>query len=215
MLDHALREQLLRLFEGLEASYVFDVTADPGHASRGELLELLEETAACSAKIGCRITDGQGLEFRLLRNEEDTGIHFRAVGLLTPKSRAHLDTLPPGFALYQASTLACCVGAPSLLMCGLSVVNLAILFTSCCFFYCRTRKNVSQSVILLDYCRRLSQTAKRTPAGNPWGHFAGQVSCVRRESAAVNGQEQTRKFLTIYRILRAFQPIFSARISAH
>lgn len=70
---------MLRLFEGLEASYVFDVTADPGHASRGELLELLEETAACSAKIGCRITDGQGLEFRLLRNEEDTGIHFRAV----------------------------------------------------------------------------------------------------------------------------------------
>ena len=48
MLDHALREQLLRLFEGLEASYVFDVTADPGHASRGELLELLEETAAGS-----------------------------------------------------------------------------------------------------------------------------------------------------------------------
>lgn len=60
MLDHALREQLLRLFEGLEASYVFDVTADPGHASRGELLELLEETAACSAKIGCRITRRAG-----------------------------------------------------------------------------------------------------------------------------------------------------------
>ena len=60
MLDHALREQLLRLFEGLEASYVFDVTADPGHASRGELLELLEETAACSAKIGCRITWSSG-----------------------------------------------------------------------------------------------------------------------------------------------------------
>ena len=30
-------------------------------------------------KIGCRITDGQGLEFRLLRNDKDTGIHFRAV----------------------------------------------------------------------------------------------------------------------------------------
>ena len=74
MLDHALREQLLRLFEGLEASYVFDVTADPGHASRGELLELLEETAACSAKIGCRITDGQGLEFRLLRNDKDLSL---------------------------------------------------------------------------------------------------------------------------------------------
>ena len=64
---------------GWKPPYVFDVTADPGHASRGELLELLEETAACSAKIGCRITDGQGLEFRLLRNDKDTGIHFRAV----------------------------------------------------------------------------------------------------------------------------------------
>lgn len=52
------------------------------------------------------------------------------------------------------------------------------------------RGKTSLSRILLDYCRRLSQTAKRTPAGNPWGHFAGQVSCVRRESAAVNGQEQ-------------------------
>lgn len=79
MLDNALREQLLRLFEGLEASYVFDVVAAPGHASRGELLELLEETAACSAKIACTVTDGQGLQFRILRNGEDTGIRFRAV----------------------------------------------------------------------------------------------------------------------------------------
>ena len=64
-----------------------------------------------------------------------SGIHFRAVGLLTPKSRAHLDTLPPGFALYQASTLACCVGAPFRLICGLSVVNLAIVLTSCLLFF--------------------------------------------------------------------------------
>ena len=56
MLDHALREQLLRLFEGLEASYVFDVTADPGHASRGELLELLEATAASSGFCATRRT---------------------------------------------------------------------------------------------------------------------------------------------------------------
>ena len=53
MLDHALREQLLRLFEGLEASYVFDVTADPGHASRGELLELLEERRDKSGIVYC------------------------------------------------------------------------------------------------------------------------------------------------------------------
>lgn len=109
-----------------------------------------------------------------------SGIHFRAVGLLTPKSRAHFDTLPPGCSLYQASTLACCVGAPSRLICGLSG------------WYISTaeRGKTSLSRVSLDYCRRLSQTAKKTPAGNPWGHFVGQVSCVRRESAAVNGQEQ-------------------------
>lgn len=103
MLDHALREQLLRLFEGLEASYVFDVTADPGHASRGELLGLLEETAACSAKIGCRITDGQGLEFRLLRNDKDTGIHFRAAAADAPHRRRRASgRYPHADALYAA-----------------------------------------------------------------------------------------------------------------
>lgn len=157
-----------------------------------------------------------------------SGIHFRAVGLLTPKSRAHFDTLPPGCSLYQASTLACCVGAPSRLICGLSVVNLAIVLTSCLLFFSlyhaaallsscfpvifhvkklkitentprrrsgwyistAERGKTSLSRVSLDYCRRLSQTAKKTPAGNPWGHFVGQVSCVRRESVAVNGQEQ-------------------------
>lgn len=79
MLDQSLKEQLLRIFEGLEASYVFDITVDPGNASRGELLELLEETAACSERIDCRVSDGEGLQFRILRNGEDLGIRFRAV----------------------------------------------------------------------------------------------------------------------------------------
>ena len=79
MLDQSLREQVLRLFEGLEASYVFDVKVDPADKSRAELLELLEETAACSEKISCRVGDGAGPEFRILRNGEDTGIRFRAV----------------------------------------------------------------------------------------------------------------------------------------
>lgn len=79
MLDQSLKEQLLRIFEGLKASYVFDITVDPGNASRGELLELLEETAACSERIDCRVSDGEGLQFRILRNGEDLGIRFRAV----------------------------------------------------------------------------------------------------------------------------------------
>lgn len=94
-----------------------------------------------------------------------SGIHFRAVGRLIPKSRAHFDTLPPGCSAYQASTCFCCVGAPSLLMYGLSVVNHAIVFTSL-------------SVVFLIISRSLttaagSQTAKRPPAGNPWAGFCG------------------------------------------
>lgn len=79
MLDQSLKEQLRELFAGLEASYTFAVTIDPGHASRGELLELLGETAACSERIACRVSDGAGLEMRLLRDGTDTGIRFRAV----------------------------------------------------------------------------------------------------------------------------------------
>lgn len=79
MLDQTLREQLLRLFEGLEASYLFDVVAEAAHPSRGELVELLEQTAACSPKIACRVTESDGLLVRLLRNGEQTGVQFRAV----------------------------------------------------------------------------------------------------------------------------------------
>lgn len=79
MLDESLKEQLLGIFEGLQADYLFDITADPSNPSRNELLELLEETAACSKRITCRIHEGQGLQFRILRNDEDLGIRFRAV----------------------------------------------------------------------------------------------------------------------------------------
>lgn len=79
MLDQSLKEQLLRIFEGLQADYVFDVTVDPAHPSRSELVELLQETAACSERISCHVGEGEGLQFRILRNGEDLGIRFRAV----------------------------------------------------------------------------------------------------------------------------------------
>ena len=72
MLDHALREQLLRLFEGLEASYVFDVTADPGHASRGELLELLEERRDKSGIVYCATRKGVEQICELLQSTRRT-----------------------------------------------------------------------------------------------------------------------------------------------
>ena len=63
------------------------------------------------------------------------GIHFRAVGLEIFKAFAHCEMFPVGFSENHASTRACRVGAPFLLMYGLSVVNLAILFTSCASFF--------------------------------------------------------------------------------
>lgn len=79
MLDTSLKEQIKQIFMGLEAQYVFDIAVHPQHDSRKELIGLLEETAACSDKISCRIREGKGLEFHILKNEADTRICFQAV----------------------------------------------------------------------------------------------------------------------------------------
>lgn len=79
MLDTSLKEQLTSLFKELEADYVFDIKVRAGHESRTDLLQLLNDTASCSDKITCRTAEGEELEFRLLRNEEDLGICFKAV----------------------------------------------------------------------------------------------------------------------------------------
>ena len=79
MLDASLKEQLTAIFAGLKADYLFDIAVSPTHASRDELIGLLEDTAVCSPKIGCRVADGDALEFSLLRDGKPTGIRFRGV----------------------------------------------------------------------------------------------------------------------------------------
>lgn len=113
-----------------------------------------------------------------------SGIHFRAVGLLIPKSRAHFDTLPSGCSAYQASTCFCCVGAPSRLMYGLSVVNLVGIFI---LQDAEKRLSAGHSPCLLP--QALRQQKDRQP-GTHGRVFAGVAVCVRRESAVANGQEQ-------------------------
>lgn len=71
MLDSAIKEQLRTIFAALEANYTFDITVSPQHESRTELLELLNDVASCSEKLSCRINEGKGLEFTLLK--ENTG----------------------------------------------------------------------------------------------------------------------------------------------
>ncbi|MDR2809904.1 MAG: alkyl hydroperoxide reductase subunit F [Tannerellaceae bacterium] len=79
MLDSAIKEQVQGLFAGLEANYVLDITSPPQHESREELLELLNDVAAVSDKITCRVRDGKFLGFSLLKNGEATGIAFRGI----------------------------------------------------------------------------------------------------------------------------------------
>lgn len=79
MLDSAMKDQLSGIFAGLTAEYIFDITVAPEHDSRQELLGLLNDVASCSDKLSTRLTDGEGLEFSLLKNGEKTGIKFRGV----------------------------------------------------------------------------------------------------------------------------------------
>ncbi|MDR0835038.1 MAG: alkyl hydroperoxide reductase subunit F [Tannerella sp.] len=79
MLDLSLKEELKSIFAGLQADYMLDIVVSPQHESKGELLELLNDVAASSEKIICRIKDGDGLSFSLLKNSEETGIRFRGI----------------------------------------------------------------------------------------------------------------------------------------
>lgn len=79
MLDSAMKDQLSGIFAGLTTNYIFDVTVAPEHENRYELLELLNDVASCSDKLSVQVTDGDGLEFSLLKNGEKTGIKFRGV----------------------------------------------------------------------------------------------------------------------------------------
>lgn len=79
MLDTSLKEQLQSLFADLKAEYTFDITVSGQHENRSELLELLGDVVSCSPKLSSRINEGNGLEFSILKNGEDTGVKFRGI----------------------------------------------------------------------------------------------------------------------------------------
>lgn len=79
MLDSALKEQLKDIFAGLGANFTFDINVSSQHEDRNELLELLEDVAACSDHLTCSVNEGDGLEFTILKNGARTGITFRGI----------------------------------------------------------------------------------------------------------------------------------------
>lgn len=79
MLDIELKDQVKAIFAELSSLYMLDIHVASSHESKEELIELLEDLASCSNKIECRVNEGTGLEFNLLKDGIKTGISFRAV----------------------------------------------------------------------------------------------------------------------------------------
>lgn len=79
MLDIALKEQLKTIFAALESDFIFDIRVPARHESREELIEMMEEVAACSERLSCHVRESDRLEFDILKNGEPSGISFRGI----------------------------------------------------------------------------------------------------------------------------------------
>jgi alkyl hydroperoxide reductase subunit F len=79
MLDQSFKDQITGLFSSLKSTYVFQIEVDPAHASRGELVELLEDVASCSHQVSCSVMDAPGLQFRIVKDGIPSSFVFRAV----------------------------------------------------------------------------------------------------------------------------------------
>ena len=79
MLDTTFKEQLRTIFADLKADYTFAISVSSQHESKDELLELLNDVSACSNKITCEVSEGEGLLFDLVKDGATTGIRFRGI----------------------------------------------------------------------------------------------------------------------------------------
>jgi NADH-dependent peroxiredoxin subunit F len=79
MLDQSLKDQVKSLFASLTNNYTFKVKVSSTHAGRDELLALLTDVADCSDKVDLTIEDGDALWFTILKNNQPSGVEFRAV----------------------------------------------------------------------------------------------------------------------------------------
>ena len=81
MLDSAILQQLRDIFGSLEANYTFAARFAPTHEKRGLLMEFLNDFASTSSHLSMSQSEveGDGLEFSLLRDGQETGIIFRGI----------------------------------------------------------------------------------------------------------------------------------------
>ncbi len=79
MLDSAIKEQITSLFADLKSRYTFKIDIHPQHPKGAELVDMLNDVASCSDHIECHVESGEALAFSILRDDNPTGISFRAV----------------------------------------------------------------------------------------------------------------------------------------
>ncbi|WP_075591207.1 alkyl hydroperoxide reductase subunit F [Labilibacter marinus] len=79
MLEQALKDQVKGLFASLKNQYTFKIQTSPSHASKSELIELLEDVASCSDKVSVEIQEAEDLRFSILKNGEESSFIFRAI----------------------------------------------------------------------------------------------------------------------------------------
>jgi len=79
MLDQNIKSQVQSLFANLDNHYTFQISVAASHPGRTELLDLLNDVASCSDKVRTEITEGEGLSFRILKNDLPTSVLFRAI----------------------------------------------------------------------------------------------------------------------------------------
>jgi alkyl hydroperoxide reductase subunit F len=80
MLDQDLKTQLVSLFENLENSIEFSY-ARTDHADQAELIELLSDMVSTRGKLSLRENDelADYPQFKILKNGQDTRIHFHGI----------------------------------------------------------------------------------------------------------------------------------------
>lgn len=79
MLDSGLKEQVRGIFASLRSQYTLHIELHPQHPRGAELVEFLDDVAACSPNIVCRKMEGWALEFSILKDDKPSGVVFRAI----------------------------------------------------------------------------------------------------------------------------------------
>ncbi|TLX76079.1 alkyl hydroperoxide reductase subunit F [Labilibacter sediminis] len=79
MLEQAIKDQVTQVFSALKNEYTFVIEANDNHPSKIELINLLQDVAACSDKVNVQIKPGQALSFTIEKAGEPTNVKFKAV----------------------------------------------------------------------------------------------------------------------------------------